>query len=88
MAVMIGIIVINIKFDMFYIKTGSMEPELPVGTIVITDSHGKPETGSIFGDTELGKWIYEYLGYRSYGSMYVNEETPDGQRVNAAGIRE
>lgn len=41
-----------------------------------------------FGDTGFGKWIYEYLGYRSYGSMYVNETTPDGQRVNEAGIKE
>lgn len=41
-----------------------------------------------FGDTGLGKWLYESLGYRSYGSMYVNEATPDGQRVDEAGKRE
>ncbi len=40
------------------------------------------------GDTGLGKWVYERLGYRSFGSMYVNERTPDGQRVNEAGIKE
>lgn len=41
-----------------------------------------------FGDTGLGKWVYEYLGYKSYGSMYVNEQTPDGQKVNEAGRKE
>lgn len=41
-----------------------------------------------FGDTGLGKWMYECLGYRSYGSMYRNELTPDGQRVNEAGMKE
>lgn len=39
-------------------------------------------------NTELGRWIYERLGYRSYGSMYVNETVPDGQKVNQEGIRE
>ena len=28
----------------------------------------------VFGDSVLGKWIYERLGYRSYGSMYINEK--------------
>lgn len=41
-----------------------------------------------FGDTGFGKWIYDCLGFRSYGSMYVNEKTPDGQRVNEEGIKE
>lgn len=41
-----------------------------------------------FGDTGLGKWVYEYLGYKSFGSMYVNEQTPDGQKVNEAGMKE
>ena len=38
-----------------------------------------------FGDSGLGEWIYEQLGYRSYGSMYVNEKTPDGQWVDKNG---
>lgn len=41
-----------------------------------------------FGDTGLGKWMYERLGYRSFGSMYVNERTPDGQKVDEAGRKE
>ena len=39
----------------------------------------------VFGDSDLGEWIYEQLGYRSYGSMYANEKTPDGQWVNENG---
>lgn len=41
----------------------------------------------VFGNSGLGQWIYGQLGYRSYGSMYVNEKTPDGQRVNESGIK-
>ncbi len=42
----------------------------------------------ILGDTGFGKRVYEYLGYRIFGSMYVNEQTPDGQKVNEAGMKE
>ncbi len=42
----------------------------------------------VLGDSDLGEWIYEQLGYRSYGSMYVNEKTPDGQKVNNEGKKE
>ena len=38
----------------------------------------------VLGDSDLGEWIYEQLGYRSYGSMYVNEKTPDWQKVNSS----
>lgn len=41
----------------------------------------------VFGDSGLGKWIYEQLGYRSYGSLYVNKKTPDGEIVNGSGIK-
>lgn len=40
-----------------------------------------------FWNTGIGKWIYDVIGLKSYGSMYVNEETPDGFWVDAAGIR-
>ena len=40
-----------------------------------------------FWNTSLGKWIYELFGFRSYGSMYVNEKTPDGHFVNNNGVR-
>lgn len=42
----------------------------------------------VFGDSDLGEWIYEQLGYKSYGSMYADEKTPDGQSVNKEGKKE
>ncbi len=35
----------------------------------------------VFGDSGLGRWIYERLGYRSYGSLYINEGTLDEQKA-------
>lgn len=43
-----AILLFNLRFDTCYIKTGSMEPELPVGTIVILDPYGTPKIGDIF----------------------------------------
>lgn len=42
------LLIIHLRLDIFYIKTGSMEPVLPVGTIVVVDSHAKPEIGAVF----------------------------------------
>ena len=38
-----------------------------------------------FYNTALGRWLYDHLGHRSYGSMYVNETTPDGSTVDKQG---
>ncbi len=38
-----------------------------------------------FWDTTLGRWVYDFLGFRTYGSLYVNEETPVGLRAGADG---
>ena len=40
-----------------------------------------------FFNTAAGRWLYDHLGHRSYGSMYRNEQTPDGRRVDAEGFR-
>lgn len=40
----------------------------------------------LLGESRIGKWVYEKIGYKSYGSMYVSETTPDGQRVNEKGV--
>lgn len=42
----------------------------------------------VFGDSGLGNWVYGQLGYRSYGSMYVDEKTPDRYEVDGNGIKE
>ena len=38
-----------------------------------------------FWNTTFGRWIYDFLGYRTYGSMYKEERTPDGYLVGADG---
>lgn len=39
---------LNVRFDFYYIKTGSMEPALPIGSIVVVDLAAEPEIGDIF----------------------------------------
>jgi len=39
-----------------------------------------------FWNTEIGRWLYDFLGYRTYGSMYQNEITPDGYYVDENGV--
>ena len=38
-----------------------------------------------FWDSGIGKWVYDLLGFRTYGSLYKNEKTPDGYTVNENG---
>ena len=38
-----------------------------------------------FFNTLFGRWIYDRLGHRCYGSMYVDEITPDLSRVDIRG---
>ena len=38
-----------------------------------------------FLNTAIGRWIYDRLGGRSYGSMYEDEKTPDGSIVDKNG---
>lgn len=42
------VIFLNVQFDFYYIKTGSMEPELPVGTIVVVDADAQAKVGDIY----------------------------------------
>ena len=37
-------------------------------------------------DATTQKWVYSKTKARPYGSMYVNEVTPDGYTVNAGGV--
>lgn len=39
-----------------------------------------------FWNTLLGRWLYDLLGDRPYGSMYMDEVTPDGYYVNDKGV--
>lgn len=47
----------------------------------LSDTYGQ----NWFFNTFIGRWIYDRLGKRSYGSMYCNEVTPDGYSVDASG---
>ena len=47
----------------------------------LSDTYGQ----NWFFNTSIGRWIYDRLGKRSYGSMYSDEVTPDGFRVDASG---
>lgn len=40
-----------------------------------------------FFNLQLGRWIYDMLGDRTYGSMYRDEMTPDGYYVDKDGVR-
>ena len=44
----IAALLLYLRFDLFYIKTGSMEPALPIGSIVVVDLAAEPEIGDIF----------------------------------------
>lgn len=42
---------------------------------------------TLISGTSFGRWLYGSLNTRSYGSMYINETTPDGSRVDANGAK-
>lgn len=44
----IAALLFYLRFDLFYIKTGSMEPALPIGSIAIVEPDAEPEIGDIF----------------------------------------
>lgn len=48
LAVMLVLLFLNIRFDFYYIKTGSMGKSLPVGTIAIVNADAKAQEGDIF----------------------------------------
>ena len=67
-------------------QTGVMQ----TGWIKINDKYyyfAETATGlsSWFWNTALGRWAYNAMNGRPVGSMYVNEVTPDGYRVDASG---
>lgn len=42
---------------------------------------------TLISGTSFGKWLYNTLNVRSYGSMYIDETTPDGSKVDASGAK-
>ena len=45
--VMAAIVFINFKYDRYFIMTGSMEPDYPIGTIVFIDPDTEPDKGDV-----------------------------------------
>lgn len=76
-----AIILINIRFDFFYIKTGSMEPELPAGSVVMSDPHAIPKPGDICAYEKPGSVvIHRIIGVEDGGYIFQGDAntTPDG----------
>lgn len=63
-----------------FVKDMSRDPEYYYFA-KLSDTYGQ----NWFFNTSIGRWIYDRLGKRSYGSMYSDEVTPDGFRVDASG---
>ena len=79
-----AIILMNVRFDFFYIKTGSMEPELPVGSVVMVDSYAKPKTGDVFAYEGHGSTvIHRIIGMEDGGYIFQGDAnpSPDGAAV-------
>lgn len=79
-----AIILINVRFDFFYIKTGSMESELPVGSVVMVDSNVEPKVGDIFAYENHGSTvIHRIVGMEGGGYVFQGDAnpSPDGTVV-------
>ena len=84
-----AIILINFRFDFFFIKTGSMEPELPVGSIVIVDPCARPKMGDIFAYENHGSTvIHRIVGAEDDGYIFQGDATPspDGAAVEGSQL--
>lgn len=84
-----AIILINVRFDFFYIKTGSMEPELPVGSVVMVNPNAKPKLGDIFAYENHGSTvIHRIVGMEGDGYVFQGDAnpSPDGAVVEKSQI--
>ena len=84
-----AIILINFRFDFFYIKTGSMEPELPVGSVVMVDPYARPKTGDIFAYENHGSTVIHRIVGTEGGSYIFQGDanpSPDGAVVEESRL--
>ncbi len=51
----------------------------------LSDVGGPTWAYQLLSNTSVGRWLYEKLHLRSYGSMYCDERTPDGFLVDKNG---
>ena len=80
------VIFLNVQFDFYYIKTGSMEPELPVGTIVVADTNAQAKVGDIYA-YQSGKnvVIHRIIAADEEGYTFKGDANPS---TDAAKITE
>lgn len=80
------VIFLNITFDFYYIKTGSMEPELPVGTIVVVDADAQAKVGDIYA-YQSGKnvVIHRIMAVDEEGYFFKGDANPS---MDAAKVTE
>lgn len=84
-----AIILINFRFDFFYIKTGSMEPELPVGSVVMIDPCVRPKLGDIFAYENHGSTVIHRIVGMEGGSYIFQGDanpSPDGAAVEESRL--
>lgn len=76
------VIFLNVQFDFYYIKTGSMEPELPVGTIVIVDADAQEKVGDIYA-YRCGKnvVIHRIVAADEEGYTFKGDANPSADAV-------
>lgn len=80
---------LNVRFDFYYIKTGSMEPELPVGTVVIVDTDAnaviRAQEGDIFA-YQSGKnvVIHRIVSIDEEGYTFKGDANPSADAAKIA----
>lgn len=77
LAVMAVLLFLNIRFDFYYIKTGSMGKSLPVGTIAIVNTDAKAQEGDIFA-YQNGKnvIIHRIIAIDEEGYIFKGDANP------------
>lgn len=84
-----AIILTNVRFDFFYIKTGSMEPEFPVGSVVVVDPSAKPKMGDVFAYKNHGSTVIHRIVGMDGGSYVFQGDansSPDGMVVEESQL--
>ena len=80
---------LNVRFDFYYIKTGSMEPALPVGTVVIVDTDAnaviRAQEGDIFA-YQSGKnvVIHRIFSIDEEGYTFKGDANPSADAAKIA----
>lgn len=76
----------NLKLDFYYIKTGSMEPVLPVGTIAVVDIGAKAQVGDIFAyQNGRNVVIHRVIAVDEHGYTFKGDANPSQDAAKVTG---